>query len=114
MRSQNHEMFSIRKKVSYNSFSKTYNYDSQPYLKLVHLLEKLYDENTFGVGFIYETGTQYLEFTLSKEDNQTALFSLNGKEWEVFDSYLQIPVELHFGVFLELKLYLMGQIKGDR
>ena len=52
--------------------------------------------------------------SLSVEDNETTVFSLNGKEWEPYQSFSQVPNALQFAIFIETVLAAIQIFKGER
>jgi len=114
MRNPEHEMFNSRQVLAYDSKKRCYYYRDSAYHNVDNLIPALYEDAIGGVGITYSAGKSTLDFSLSVEDNETTVFSLNGKEWEPYQSFSQVPNALQFAIFIETVLAAIQIFKGER
>lgn len=113
MRDANQEMFNLRVPLSYDPKKKAYVYRSKHLNQLDELIAELYSDRMGGVGTTYYVGDSTLEFTLSEEDNETTLFSIDGAEWKEFMLMSDVPYKFHLFVTIEAFLCTIAILKGD-
>jgi hypothetical protein len=114
MRNPDHEMFNSRQVLAYNHKTRLYQYRGKIYTSIADLTVELYLDSIAGVGITYLSGKNIVDFTLSAEDNQTPLVSVNEEEWEPYHSFSQVPNNLQFAVFCETLLATIEEFQGDR